>query len=88
MASKLDTLLLQLSEILDTLQDDKDERVIRILQIVQELARYVNVIQNECIKLLQERTSEDKKTHQPPFRWDTIRSDSSPFKAPYNQYFD
>ena len=88
MASKLDTLLLQLSEISDTLQKDEDERVIKILKIVQELAQHIIIVQNECIKLLQDRNVEDKKNPQAPFRWDIIRSDSSPFKAPYTNYFD
>jgi len=41
MASKLDSILIQLNEILDTLQQDEDKRVIAILQIVQELAQHV-----------------------------------------------
>ena len=88
MASKLDSILIQLNEILDTLQQDEDKRVIAILQIVQELAQHVTIIQNECIKLLQERSVDDKKNHQPPFKWDALRADSSPFNAPYNQFFD
>lgn len=88
MASKLDTLLLQLSEIADTLQKDEDQRVIKILKIVQELAQHIIIVQKECITLLQSRNIEDKTNPQSPFRWDVIRSDTSPFKAPYTNYFD
>tara|TARA_B110000483_G_scaffold197108_1_gene235619 strand:+ start:33 stop:299 length:267 start_codon:yes stop_codon:yes gene_type:complete len=88
MASKLDTILVQLKEITDTLQNDSDERILNVVAIVTELVQFVSVIQDECIKLLQERTVDDKKVAQPAFRWDSLRSDTSPFKAPYGPFFD
>ena len=85
MASKLDTLLKQLLEIRLTLTDDKTKRII---DTIEEIVKYIQTIQEECIKLLQERTVDDRTVPQPPFRWDSLRNDRSPFKAPFGPFSD
>ena len=89
MASKLDTLLEQLLTIQNSLKEkasvDTQERIILV---IKEIVHYIQTIQEECIKLLQERTVDDRATSQPPFRWDSLRNDRSPFKAPFGPFSD
>ena len=87
MASKLDTLLQQLEGIRASLTE-KDEKSKRIVAIVEEIVQYIQTIQEECIKLLQERTVDERVVSQPPFRWDSLRNDRSTFKAPFGLFSD
>ena len=86
MASKLDTLLKQLLEIRLTLTDDKTTRIV---DTIEEIVKYIQTIQEECIKLLQTRNLQSQSpVAQPAFRWDFLRSESSVFKAPYGSFMD
>ena len=87
MASKLDTLLKQLETIKGSLTDD-DQKTKRIVDTIAEIVQYIQTIQEECIKLLQERSVEERAVPQPPFRWDSLRNDRSPFKAPFGPFSD
>jgi len=87
MASKLDTLSEQLLQIKATLHAD-DEKYFRVIAVIQEIVQYIHTIQEECIKLLQERTVDERAVSQPPFRWDSLRNDKSPFKAPFGPFSD
>ena len=87
MASKLDTLLQQLEGLKASLTE-KDDKSKRIVAIVEEIVQYIQTIQEECIKLLQERTVDERAISQPPFRWDSLRNDKSPFKAPFGPFSD
>ena len=87
MASKLDTLLIQLQEIKASLSGE-DKKGKRIVAVIEEIVQYIQTIQEECIKLLQERAVDDRAVSQPPFRWDSLRNDRSPFKAPFGAFSD
>lgn len=87
MASKLDTLTEQLLQVKASLTDGQ-EHTKRVVAIVEEIVQYITTIQEECIKLLQERTVDERTVPQPPFRWDTLRNDTSPFKAPFGHFSD
>jgi len=84
MASKLDTLLQQLQSIKGSLSPKNE----RLAAVVEEIVQYIQTIQEECIKLLQDRNVEEKKVAQPPFRWDSLRNDTTPFKVPYGPFTD
>lgn len=84
MASKLDTLLQQLESIKGSLSPKNE----RLAAVVEEIVQYIQTIQEECIKLLQERSVEERAVPQPPFRWDSLRNDRSPFKAPFGPFSD
>ena len=87
MASKLDTLLEQLKIIKGSLHSN-DAKNQGIIAVVEEIVHYIQTIQQECIKLLQERTVDERAVSQPPFRWDSLRNDRSPFKAPFGPFSD
>lgn len=87
MASKLDTLSEQLLQIKATLTNDEEKNK-HVIEIIQEIVLYIHTIQEECIKLLQERTVDERAVSQPPFRWDSLRNDKSPFKAPFGPFSD
>ena len=88
MASKLDTLLEQLETIKGTLEGNEGKANRKIIAVVQEIVHYIQTIQEECIKLLQERSVDERAVTQPPFRWDSLRNDRSPFKAPFGPFSD
>ena len=89
MASKLDTILAQTKALEESLTDNAGPKAVKeACSIIQELVHYVETIQEECIKLLQDRNVEEKKVAQPPFRWDSLRNDTTPFKVPYGPFTD
>lgn len=89
MASKLDTLLQQLLTIRESLTEKTAvEAQKKTILVVEEIVHYIQTIQEECIKLLQERTVDERVVTQPPFRWDSLRNDRSPFKAPFGPFSD
>ena len=89
MASKLDTLLQQLLTIRESLAEKTAvEAQKKTILVVEEIVHYIQTIQEECIKLLQERTVDERVVTQPPFRWDSLRNDRSPFKAPFGPFSD
>tara|TARA_B110000008_G_scaffold244627_1_gene254414 strand:- start:44 stop:328 length:285 start_codon:yes stop_codon:yes gene_type:complete len=94
MASKLDTILLQLVALEKALEDEgasketSKETIKEACAIVNEFVQYVKTIQEECIKLLQDRNVDDKQVAQPPFRWDSLRNDTTPFKVPFGPFSD
>tara|TARA_Y100000817_G_C16850740_1_gene541980 strand:+ start:1437 stop:1895 length:459 start_codon:yes stop_codon:yes gene_type:complete len=88
MASKLDTILEQLLSFKEGLRLEEDQRLLRLVATVEEIVRYIDTIQEECIKVLQDRNIDEKQSTQPPFRWDSLRNDTSPFKAPYGPFAD
>ena len=89
MASKLDTLLEQLIAIRGSLTVESSvESQKKTILVIEEIVHYIQTIQEECIKLLQERTVDERTVTQPPFRWDSLRNDRSPFKAPFGPFSD
>ncbi len=89
MASKLDTLLQQLLTIRESLSEKTAvEAQKKTILVVEDIVHYIQTIQEECIKLLQERTVDERVVTQPPFRWDSLRNDRSPFKAPFGPFSD
>jgi len=90
MASKLDTILLQAKALEEALKGEQTtkEAVEEACMIVKELVQYVQTIQEECIKLLQNRKVDEKEVVQPPFRWDSLRNDTTPFKVPFGPFSD
>lgn len=89
MASKLDTILLQINALEDAVNETMTPAEVKeTFRIIRELAQYVQRIQEECIKLLQNRNVDEKQVPQPPFKWDSLRNDTTPFKVPYGPFSD
>ena len=89
MASKLDTILLQIHALEEAVNETVTAAEVKeTFRIIRELAQYVQRIQEECIKLLQNRNVDEKQVPQPPFKWDSLRNDTTPFKVPYGPFSD
>jgi len=71
--SKLDLIEKDLLAILNKSSDKN------LTKATLELLKYVQTIQSECIQML--NSQQNHQMTQPPFSWEILRSDSSPFKT-------
>lgn len=72
--SKLDLIEKDLLAILNKSSSNKN-----LTKATLELLKYVQTIQSECIQML--NSQQNHQMTQPPFSWEILRSDNSPFKT-------
>ena len=74
--------LTDIQQLLTTYQEDANKVTKEeLLNVLAELCNHCQVLEMECINLLQTRNNKNVHTTQTPFSWESLRREDSPFKC-------